>query len=80
MMRISVSQPVSGTVRSLSHPVQSMSHACIVQESWDHVIPASLSVCKTLHLSALPEAELIMYPDVGSVYAVLCLLGRIRVI
>ena len=42
---------VSGTVRSLSQPVQSMSHACIVQESGDHVIPASPSVRKTPHLS-----------------------------
>jgi hypothetical protein len=37
--------------KSLSQPVQSRSHTCIVCESWDHVIPASLSVRKTLHLS-----------------------------
>jgi hypothetical protein len=62
-MRVSVSQSVSSTVRSLSHPVQSMSHACIVQESWDHMIPASLSVRKTPHLSPYQRRSLSQHPQ-----------------
>jgi hypothetical protein len=35
-----------------------VSHACIVQESWDHVIPASPSVRKTPHLSPYQRRSL----------------------
>jgi hypothetical protein len=44
--------------KSFSQPVQSGSHACIVGESWDHVIPACLSVRKTPHLSLYQRRSL----------------------
>jgi hypothetical protein len=44
--------------KSLSHPVRTESHTCIVCESWDHVIPASPSVRKTPHLSPYQRRSL----------------------